>query len=357
MTGGYLQGVLYLMNRPEPIRQSGLLMVLATGLDDATSLIHNLQALAMESRPPWSNRILQLRLLLEQGRTLSEALSTMDGLLPDPTVVAIRVGEETGTLKQVLAEEAHRLMNSPANTSPVHSSLSATAAWVLGICIIASAILSYLMIKIVPKLERIFDDFGIELPAETMNLIGMSDYLETYWFLLMLPLVTFLALPVWQLWKTNTAWVSRGRVLYSEHFPRYWTPLILRMLSISVTAGTTLNDGIHAILKELTPGRAAEKLSAVRLRMSAGYDCWDSMQNNGFLKPREAAFLASAAKSKHLEWGLQHLARSLERRRGAWLQRIVGLVQPGIVLAIGLVVGYVVVALFVPLIKLINDLS
>ena len=189
MAGGYLQGVLYLMNRPEPIRQSGLLMVLATGMDDAASLMHSLQALAMESNGAWSDRIQQLRVLLEQGRTLSEALSTMDGLLPDPTVVAVRVGEETGTLKQVLAEEAHRLMSAPMNASPVHSSTGATAAWIVGVFFMTQILVSFIMVFIIPKFQKIFQDFGTELPDITNDLISMSDWALKYWFLLMLPLL------------------------------------------------------------------------------------------------------------------------------------------------------------------------
>ncbi len=345
------------MNRPEPIRQAGLLMVLATGMDDSTTLLQGLKALAMESKPPWSDRVMHLRLLLEQGRTLTEALSLADGLLPDPTMVAIRVGEETGTLKQVLAEEAHRLMNVPTSSSPVHASATVTAWWIVAIALAAVGIVSFIMVFIIPKFKKIFEDFGMDLPQLTNTLISISDWVMNFWWLLLLPAVTLIGVPAWQLSRMHRDFVTRGQVRYSEHFPTFWTPLILRLLSIAVAAGTSLNDGIHAILKELPPGRAAEKLSAVRLRMRSGFDCWDSMEGNGFLNQRNAAFLISATRTRHLEWALMHLSRSLERRRSVWAQRIIGLVQPLIVLLVGLVVGFVCVALFAPLLKLLNDLS
>ncbi|MGB4737730.1 MAG: type II secretion system F family protein, partial [Fuerstiella sp.] len=102
-----------MLNRPEPIRQASLLMVLATGIGQASTLLNGLKALAAESGAPWSTRVMQLAALLEQGQTLSQALSAVQGLLPEPTLIAIRVGEETGTLRQVLAAEAQGLMRTP----------------------------------------------------------------------------------------------------------------------------------------------------------------------------------------------------------------------------------------------------
>ncbi|MEO1984366.1 MAG: type II secretion system F family protein, partial [Fuerstiella sp.] len=105
------------------------------------------------------------------------------------------------------------------------------------------------------------------------------------------------------------------------------------------------------------PGHASGRLSAVRQELNAGNDCWKSLYNSGFLSWREVAFLESAAKTHHLDWGLIHLARTIDRRRDRWIQRLATFVQPLVVLVVGLVVAFVCVALFIPLIKLLNDLS
>ena len=357
MGGGHLQAFLFLMNRPEPIRQSSLLMVLATGLGDSATLLSGLKSLAMESKPPWSDRVNQLRILLEQGQTLSEALSTARGILPEESVVAIRVAEETGTLRQVLAEEAHRLMNRGDSANPVRASLPATMLWILAIWMICASKVSFIMMFIIPKFKKIFEDFGTDLPVMTEMLISMSDWFLNYWYLLALPGFTFIGVPAWWMFRGYLSYISTGTVLFSEHFPRYWSPLILRLLSVTVATGHALDKGVHAILKELPPGRSAEKLSAVRQSMLAGDDCWHAMSQNGLLKNREVAFLDSSARTGHLDWGLLHLSRALERRRGRWTQRIASLLQPVVVLSVGMVVGFVCISLFLPLIKLVNDLS
>ncbi|MEO1984367.1 MAG: type II secretion system F family protein, partial [Fuerstiella sp.] len=224
--------MLFLLNRPEPIRQSSLLMVLATGLGDSNSLLSGLKSLAMESASPWSDKITQLRLLIEQGQTLSEALSTATGLVPDATLLAIRVGEQTGTLRQVLANEARQLMNQSAAASPAQPMFSTTMAWMLVVGMIALSLVSFIMIFIVPKYKKIFSDFGTDLPALTEMLIGVSDWGAGYWPVTVLPMMScLLAASAYLVWAQLQRLTS-GRIVFSEHVPRFWTPIILRLLSI-----------------------------------------------------------------------------------------------------------------------------
>ncbi len=356
MGGGYLQALLFLMNRPEPIRQASLLMVLATGISDSSTLLNGIKSLAAESGAPWSNRLLHLSALLENGQTLSEALSTVYGLLPEPTLIAIRVGEQTGTLRQVLADEAQRLMNEPV-ANPVRATLPVTLMWVLMIGCIANGIVGFIMMFIIPKFKRIFDDFGTELPAMTNSLIQFSDWFINYWYLLVLPAMTFGLAFLFYFFRGWLLYLSKGRLIFAEHLPRLWTPLILRMLSVTVAARESVNDTLHAILSELLPGRAATALSAVRMQVNAGTDCLEALYQNGFLKSREVTFLQSSQRTHHLDWGLIHLSRVILMRRKFWGQRVASFLQPMIVLAVGFVVAFVCISLFLPLIKLVNDLS
>ncbi len=93
---GYIQNLLFMSNRPEPIRQTSLLMILAASVGNEDVLIDSLAAHAQETGPPWGDRVQTLRILLEQGMPLSQALANNPGLLPDSTVAAIRVAEKNG---------------------------------------------------------------------------------------------------------------------------------------------------------------------------------------------------------------------------------------------------------------------
>ena len=357
MNGGHLQAMLFIFNRPEPIRQSALLMVLATGIGDASTLISGLKALSAESSFPWGNRISHLLSLLEQGQQLSEALTSVNGLLPEQTLIAIRVAEETGTLRQALSEEANRLMSQTGAGSPVRPTLGGTIVWMMAIAVLMMSILSFLMVFIIPKFKKIFEDFGTELPEMTELLILQFDTAYGMWMVTALPVFCTIVFCAFYFLYWRLRWLTTGRVFLAEHFPRHWTPLILRMLSLTAATSHAFGNTIHCILKELRPGRAATRLSSVRMRISAGEDILDAMLAEGFLHSREVLFLQSARRTHHIDWGMLHVSRTMERRRSRWLQVLPTLLQPMAVIAVGLLVGFVAIAMFLPIIKLINDLS
>jgi len=357
MSGGHLQALLFMMNQPEPIRQSSLLMVLATGIGHAPSLMGGLKALAEESNGAWASKLEQLRALLSQGQTLSEALTTARDLLPEQSLVAIRIAEQTGSLKQVLADEAQRLMQRGTEGNPVRPTFAMTVVWLLGLGAVALCVVSFVMIFIIPKFKRIFEGFGVELPNLTILLISLSDWTMSYWYLILFPAFSLLCFLAWLMFMASLRYLKTGHVMFSENHPRYWTPMILRLLSVVVSTGKSLGEGIHCILKELEPGRTSRQLSGVRQSVYAGVNCWDALRSHGFLNRREVRFLESSAKTHHLDWGLQHLSRSLELRRGRWVRWLQAVVQPTSILMAGIIVAFIVIALFLPLIKLLNDLS
>ena len=357
MSGGHLQYSLFFHGRPEPIRQSSLLMVLASSIGNGEMLIKGLRSLASESRGPYAKSVGALSEALEEGHALSEALMIAPPLLPEQTVIAIRAAERTGSLRQILADEAARLTISTASQSGSRKSPYLVAMWLAAVLVIMMYLVSFLMIWIVPKFKKIFQDFDVELPDSTLTLIGLSDFAFGSWPLFLLPVITMTFVTVWSLFWWRYQWLTYGRVMYAEHFVRWQTPIILRLLGVAVAAEAQLTDTLHAILSEMRPGRAARKLSAARLRIEGGEDCWEALQHEGFLKPREVNFLHASRKSSHLDWGLVHLARSFRQRHERLSNRITNIMIPVSILFMGAVVMFIATAVFMPLISLIEHLQ
>ena len=132
------------------------------------------------------------------------------------------------------------------------------------------------------------------------------------------------------------ALMAPTEILAEQHFRKLVGWLVLKLLSVTVSTGRSLGDGVHAIQRELVPGRASRQLSGVRQSIYAGTDCWEALRAHGFLKRREVAFLNSTWKTHHLDWGLIHLGRTIERRRDRWLRLCVSFIQPVMILLAGL---------------------
>lgn len=357
MATNYIQTTLFMLNRPEPIRQASILMVLASGVGSGASLLDGLKAHADESRSPWADQVHSLRALLEQGLPLSAALAGTQGLLPETTRTSIRIGEETGTLREVLLDESARLAGITQPSQTVGFDPANTMLWLVILGNVMISLVSFIMIFIIPKFKKIFEDFDVELPPLTQSLIGGSDFLIGYWYLFMLPAMSTIfggaAFVIWALIKKT----RYGHIVYSEHWPRFWVPDLLRYLSIASAASRPFSVVVETMVKEMRPGRAAQTLRSLLHRVTAGTDILSGMHADGLISVREHSFLEASARSGHLDWGLQYLGRTLDRDRFRWLRRLANCFQPVVILGTGLVVMFVVVALFMPLIGLTEELA
>ena len=353
----HIQMWLFMTHQSEPLRQTSLLMLLAGGIGHGETLLHSLRAHEAESSGDWANKVGQLRLLMEQGHSLAASMTMVRDLLPDQTVSAIRTAESTGTLPDVLVDEAKRISQSVQTASGGAVTMETLLLMTFSIGTAMFCVVSFLMMFIVPKFKEIFYGFGVELPRSTVTLIKITDGILSGWFLFILPLTGCAFLGLWWTYSTSRSKLIHGYHRLMEHWPRYWVPGVLRQLSLSAATGQPLGAALDSIMMDMPPGRAAERISGLRVRVMNGEDAIEAMQATQLLGAREAAFLHSALKTRHLDWGLRHLAEAIEARRARLWRRIPTILAPMMMLVLGLMVMFVCVAFFAPLIKLLNDLS
>ena len=353
----FIQMWLFMTNRSEPLRQASLLMLLAGGVGHGDTLLQSLRAHEQESKSIWASKIGQLRMLLEQGHSLSGALSIISELLPDQTVTAIRVAEGTGALADVLMDEARRLHEQTRSKSLATGTLEQDLLWAAALLAIASLIVTFLIVFIVPKFKEIFIGFGVELPPSTIAVIEFSDFAFSYWFLFIVPVTATVFVFFWLVYSSLWKKLTHGYPRFAGLWPRYWLPGVLRTLSLSAASGQPLGRALDCIMQDLPPGRSAKVVSALRHRVHGGEDAIVAMQSVGLLRACEAAFLLSSLKSHHLDWGLRHLADSVERRRRNLFRRLSQFIGPGVVLIVGAIVMFLARGFFEPLITLLDDLS
>ena len=353
----FIQMWLFMTNQSEPLRQTSLLMLLAGGVGHGDSLLQSLYAHQQESKSIWASKVGQLRMLLEQGHSLADSLSIVGELLPEQTISSIRVAEGSGGLADVLMDEARRLNQQGRNRSTLAGTLENDVLWAAGLMAVLTFILAFLMVFIIPKFKEIFIGFGVQLPESTVRMIGISDFVFSYWFMFILPMTATVVVIYWLVDSSMRRKLKHGYPRFAEHWPRYWLPGILRTLSLSAASGQPLGRALDCVMQDLPPGKSARVVSALRHRVHGGEDLVVTMQALGLLRASEAAFLNSSLKTHHLDWGLRHLANSIERRRKIFLQRISQLARPLVILAIGGVVMFFAVAFFSPVTELIQALS
>ena len=336
-------------------QEAELLWMLATSVLSHRNLADDVEAYARGSWGKRHTRLLELADRLRRGMPRSE-LAVPQGLLSRAATLQIQAGLQSGKLPEALRNAAikhTRQLTDGSHSIDAHAAVTYPAA-VLTVMVL---ILGFLMYWIIPKFKKIFDDFGTELPGMTVALIGASNAFVNYWYLAA-PVIYVAGASVvvvamahvhgwrelWQRWA--------GRWLVRPHASD-----VLRSLASTVEMGTPIERGFDPFVTSSGPILLQRRAAAIRLGLSQGESCWNLLAREGFLKPNEIYLIETAQRAGNLPWALNALADSLDRRWLFRLRAVIELLRPAAILFLGAIVGFVTIAMFLPLIKLLNDLS
>lgn len=155
--------------------------------DAGLPILRSLKILENNQKPgKLKNALMDVCEEIEGGATLSEAMSKSPKVFSRLYVNMIKAGEAGGALETILQRLADFLERAESLKRKVKGALIYPVIVVL----VATLILTFIMIFIVPTFEKMFEEFGLKLPAPTMLLIAMSNYISGYWFLLIaMPIV------------------------------------------------------------------------------------------------------------------------------------------------------------------------
>jgi type II secretory pathway component PulF len=132
---------------------------------------------------------------------------------------------------------------------------------------------------------------------------------------------------------------------------------VLRALSLVVEANKPIAQGLSTMADHYPTGWVRRRLVKVERAVRQGADWIDALWRAGIIRAADAEVLASAASVGNLAWALRELAETNERRQAIRIQAVVQTLFPVAVILFGAVVAVMVIAYFVPLIKIIGELS
>ena len=298
-------------------------------------------------------KALQVAKQLEQGATLTSAVQGARLWVSTPVAVAIRLGESLGVLGPAMSQEFESTEDFKNYLRPIMSKV----LYLVWLTLAAFGIVTFLMLKIVPVFAKIFYEFGLKLPPMTRQVIWISNaFASGGWrviFLLELALVIGGLLFL----LAELGWVSRSFPLANRLFLRYDAAIVLRNLALGVQSGLPLGTVIARLADLYPQSLVRQRLFRAERRIELGASWTDSLRGAGFLRTIDQAVLKAAERAGNLPWALRETADSLLRREIYFWQVWYNLTAPLVVTLAGCAVGYICIALFMPLIALILGLS
>jgi len=335
---------------------------LAHGIADITAagkpLSGGLRALAEETPSPRLRRgLLRVADQLDQGQPVNEALSSRVVGIPGHLTGLVEAGVKAGCLDRVLQSSLDYSLRSNA----LRRSVKLKLAYPVILTLLAMALITFLLVFIVPNFRKIYEDFDTELPGSTVLLLGATDLLTNFG----LPILVVIAIIVCVSWLVIR--MGMGPAAARRAFckiPLFGSILRLsalmeycHLLAVLLESRMPLPDALRYSAGGVHDADLAEASLKLSAAVSAGQPfAWTASSMSQF--PSIFCQFAKWGERHHAYPEALHAVGDIFEGRARVKASLVGwILEPFVIVGIGTSVGSVVLALFIPLIQLLNDLS
>ena len=349
---------LAIFNRVTDEEIHALTRQLATLLGAGIPLVGALDALMEQTASaPFKKIIAQIKESVNEGNSLTHSLSRHPKLFSNIYINMVRAGEASGSLDVVL----ERLAEFGEHQQALKSRLTSALVYPIFMAIIGTAVLFFLVSFVVPNITRVFTDMKQVLPLPTIILIWFSDFMRSFWWTLLLGVVAVimgirkaiktpkgqyfwdrmkLRLPVLGPLNRRIALSRFGRTLGS--LLQSGVPLITSLQIVrNIVNNVLIGDVIDEAMEDIQAGKS--------LNLALSRSRW--------FPPVFLQMVSVGEQSGDLEAMLNKIADAYEREVEARIAGMTALIEPVMILAMAIVVGFIVISILLPIFEMNQMIS
>ena len=292
-----------------------------------------------------------LREKIVAGSGLADALSFHPNYFSDLYINMVRAGEASGNLDEILARLADYLQKQ-AN---LKGKLAAAMTYPAVMVFVGFGVVVFLMSYVVPRITKILSKKGDALPAPTEILMAISELFKQYWWG---GLIGVLALGIFLRASMST---EKGRLWFDSTLLRI--PVVGTLFQksaisrVTVTLSTLLKGGLPAlealniVSKVVNNSLLSRTITQVADRILEGADIATPLKNSRMFPPMVGYMIAVGEQSGELESILDRISETYEEEIDLAVQRLTALVEPVIIVGLAVVVGFIIMAVLLPLLQ------
>jgi general secretion pathway protein F len=341
------------MRRPGTADVAVMTRQLATLVRAGVPLVDSISALVDQVEKEGLVRVLTaVRESLKSGTSFAKCLEVHPKVFPSLYVNMVAAGEESGTLEAVL----DRLADFMEGQARLKGKVTAALAYPILMMFIGIVMVSVLMVAVVPKVVSIFENVGQELPWYTQLLIFVSDVFAGYWWLLLLTIGG----SVW--WFRRWKKTPGGRLRWDTFLLRVpifgRLNLLVAVARFSRTLSTLLASGVQLltamnIVKNVLGNALLENVVSVAIgSIREGESIAEPLKRSGEFPPMVTHMIAIGEKTGQLEQMLDNVARAYEADVEVKVVALTSLLEPLMIMLLGGVVGFIAMAILMPLVQM-----
>ena len=307
-------------------------------------------AVSRQTPKPAAKRVLlAVRARVLEGFALSDALRDYPRIFDSMYCASVHAGEQSGLLDIVM----ERLADHMEARQDLQRRTGQALIYPILLSVVAFGMVSALLTFVVPKIVQVFEGFDQELPLVTTWLIAISDFFKDYGLALIVSVIV-LAIVHSQLVKLARFRLLRDRFYLRLPYISYLVRLsntarFTRTMSILVSSGVTALDSMHISTEVINnqPIKTATQKAANRVR--EGEHISVALESTGYFSPLVLQLIQIGEASGKLGDMMERSARAEENEFAGVTALFIGLFEPAMILLMGLVVMFIVVAILIPI--------
>ncbi|MDB5801482.1 MAG: type secretion system protein [Rhodocyclales bacterium] len=330
-----------------------LLSLLEAGL----SLVESLEALVEKESGALARGIMDSLIhRMREGLRFSDAVGLQPDQFPPLFIGIVRAAERTSDLPRALG----RFIDYQTRMEQVRGRLVSAAIYPAILLSVGGSVAVFLMMYVVPKFAAVYKDSGRELPFMSRILLGFGEFIGTHLFIVLPAFIGVIVAIVWQLRRIN----REGRwAQIAARIPGIAERAqILELSRLYLTIGMLLEGGIPIVtaldmVSGTVSAEARAKLALARADISNGEPVSQAFEKQGLTTPIALRMLRVGERSGQMGAMLTRSALFYENESSRWIERFSKAVEPIMMAFIGLVVGFIVVLLYMPIFDLAGSIQ
>ncbi len=293
---------------------------------------------------------------VSEGKSLGDATESHNETFSKLYINMLKAGESSGTLGLVLDRLADYMENKIATRGKIFSAISYPA-----IMIVASGgIIIFLFVSIVPKLTKIFDSLKVTLPWYTKLMIGISESLQNYWYILIA--LSWLGYFMFKKWLAT----DKGRLRFDNLMLKVpvFGPLVMRInvSSFTKTLSTLLSSGVDIIQSmEITKNVIANRVISdvvgeAKIAVQEGASLSSVIAKSNRFPPLVTQMMSTGEKTGQLESMLGHVADAYDVEVEQKIEGMISIIEPLMIIVMGGITVSVVISMVMPMMQIMNQI-
>jgi type IV pilus assembly protein PilC len=330
----------------------------ATMINSGLSLVRSLEILAQQTEnPKLQEAVLAVQDNVESGMSLSKALKNQGDVFPKLFISMVEAGEAGGLLGEVLEEMADHFESENDLKQQVTSAL----AYPVVIALVAIGVIAFLVVGILPTFVNMFADMDITLPLPTKILLTVSNFLSGTGGLIVLGSAILAIFGLYRYYKTESGKYRIDGFLLKlpvigDLITKIAVARFTSTLAVLIESGVSIIDSLDVVSRVMTNKIISERVVQARESISEGESIADPLAVDGIFPQMVLQMIRVGEETGALAEMLEKVTYFYDREVEHKIESAVSLIEPAMIVVLGLVVGGIVISIMLPMFDMISGI-